>query len=86
MLCEKKEIIVQNSKVKRSNGDEAGTLKGVVSNKNMDQCQFKKYSSKVLACGKKVVHHTAMCTHNGSSPNTMGAHLAPSQMKVLVHM
>ncbi len=86
VLASNKPVVVQNSKVKRSNGDEAGTLKGIVSSKNMDQCQFKKYSGKVLAKGKKVVLHTAITTHNGSTPNGMGAHVAPSQTKVLGHM
>ena len=46
---------------------------------------FKKYSSKVYAKGKKIVHHTAMTQHNGSNANMpAGTHVAPSQTKVLV--
>jgi hypothetical protein len=87
VLMSNKETVCENSKIKRSNGDEAGTLKGMVSQKNMDQVTFKKYSSKVFAKGKKVVHHTAVTAHNGSNANIpVGCHAAPSQTKVLVAM
>ena len=37
------------------------------------------------AKGKKIVYHTAMSAHNGSNANMpAGAHVAPSQVKVLV--
>ena len=84
VLAEKKDLVCQNSKVKRSNGDEPGVAKGLVSNKNMDQCTFKKYSSKVYAQGKKVVHLTAVTGQNGSMQNTVGIHGVPSQTKVIV--
>lgn len=87
VLMSNKETVVENSKIPRSNGDEAGTLKGVVSNTNMDKITFKKYSSKVFAQGKKVVHVTAMTAHNGSNANMpAGCHTVPSQTKVLVAM
>lgn len=83
-ICNMK-TVVQNSKVKPSNGDQAGTAGGgMVSNKIMGDCAFRKYSSKVYAKGKKIVHHTAMCTMNGAPPNTVGVHGTPSQTTVLV--
>ncbi len=85
LVC-KKEGVVDGSKIPSSKGDEAGTLKGMVSNKHRAETQFKKYSSKVYFKKKKVVHHTAMTTHNGSTPNAMGVHAVPSQTKVLVSM
>jgi hypothetical protein len=87
VLISKKETVVETSKIKSSKGDEAGTLKGMVSNTHRDQVQFKKYSSKVYAKNKKIVHHTALTTHNGSNANMpAGNHLSPSQTKVLVAM
>jgi hypothetical protein len=87
VVMENKETIVESSKVPRSSGDEAGVAKGVASNTNMDKCTFKKYSSKVFAGGKKIVHHTAMTSHNGSSSNMpAGVHAVPSQTKILVAM
>ena len=61
--------------------------RGVVSGLNMGEAHFQLYSSKVYAGGKKIVFHTAVTTHNGSSPNMpAGAQLSPSQTKVMVGM
>jgi hypothetical protein len=85
VLMENKETVVESSKVPSSKGDEPGTLKGVVSSTNRDEVQFKKYSSKVFARGKKLVHHTALTSHNGSNANMpAGCHVAPSQTKVII--
>ncbi len=85
VLMENKETVVETSEVPSSKGDEAGTLKGVVSSTSHDKVKFKKYSSKVYAKGKKIVHHTAMTAHNGSNANMpAGCHVAPSQTKVIV--
>ncbi len=85
VVMENKETVVESSKIPSSKGDEAGTLKGLVSSTNMDSIQFKKYSSKVYAQGKKIVFHTAPTAHNGSNANApVGAHASPSQSKVLV--
>jgi hypothetical protein len=87
VLLSNKETVTEGSKISRSSGDEAGTLKGVISSKNMDQVKFKTYSSKVIAQGKKVVHVTSMTAHNGSNANMpAGAQLVPSQTKVIVGM
>lgn len=83
----KKETVVESSKIPTSKGDEAGSLRGMISNQHRHETNFKKYSSKVYAKKKKVVHHTALTTHNGSNPNMpAGCHTAPSQTKVLVAM
>jgi hypothetical protein len=85
VLIENKETVVEDSKVPSSSGDEAGTQKGVMSGTNRDEAQFKLYSSKVYAKGKKIVCHTAVTSHNGSSANLpVGTHVSPSQTKVLV--
>jgi hypothetical protein len=85
VLMENKETVVETSKIPSSKGDEAGTVGGVVSGVNRNQITYKKYSSKVFAKGKKVVHATAMTAHNGSSANMpAGCQVAPSQTKILV--
>jgi Domain of unknown function (DUF4150) len=85
VVISNKEVVVEGSTIPSSKGDEAGTLKGLVSSTNRDQIAFKKYSSKVYAKGKKIVFHTASTAHNGSNANApVGAHASPSQTKVLV--
>ena len=80
-----KQVCTKASKVSRSQGDEAGTLGGMISNVNMNQMTFKKCSSKVKAQGKAVAHHLSVTAHNGSNPNMpAGSQIAPSQTAVLV--
>jgi hypothetical protein len=81
-----KDSVVETSKISSSKGDEAGTLKGMVSSTTSGECQYKKGSSKVMLSGKAAVVHLAMTAHNGSNPNLPagGVHAQPSQMKVLV--
>lgn len=91
VVFENKGVVVEDSEVPRTMGDEPGvsnlpTPKGLMSQKNMDKCVFKKHSSKVKAQGKGIVTHTAVTAHNGSGNANMptGAHMVPSQVKVLV--
>jgi hypothetical protein len=90
VLIEKKETIVEDSKISSTKGDESGssnlpTPKGVVSQSNMGPCVFKSSSSKVFAKGKKVVFHTASTAHNGDNANVpVGSHTSASQSKVHV--
>lgn len=94
VMMENKETVVEDSEIPNSKGDEAGcaqappapTPKGVVSQTNMGKVVFKRYSSKVKVQGKAVVTHTAMTAHNGNGNMNMpaGAHMAPSQTKILV--
>lgn len=80
-----KKVVTTDTKIPQSNGDEAGTLGGVVSNCNMNQATFKLGSSKVLVEGKKVVYLGCMTGQNGSNANMpAGAQVAPSQAKVFV--
>jgi hypothetical protein len=73
--------------VPNSSGDEAGTAGGVVSGVNMNQCQPRQSSQKVIAGGKKMVMLTAVTSHNGSNANMpAGVHTVPSQGKVLIGM
>lgn len=77
--------IVQNSEIPSSNGDEAGTLGGVVSSQNMAKAVFKMGSSKVKFEGKAACHLTSMVGMNGSNANfPAGQQIAPSQAMVLV--
>ena len=82
---------VENSEMPSSRGDEPGvsnlpTPKGLMSQKNMNKVVFKTYSSKVKFEGKGVVRHTATTAHNGAGNANVpvGAHLVPSQTKVIV--
>src|SRR5262245_12443255 len=85
VVLENKETVVETSKIPSSKGDEAGTLKGLVSSTNGDCVVFKKYSSKVYAKGKKIVFHTAATAHNGSNANLpVAVHAQASQSKVAV--
>jgi len=80
-----KPVVTKKSKVSRSQGDEAGTLGGMISNVNMDQATFKTASGKVKAEGQAVVHLTCTTGQNGSNANVpAGSQIAPSQTDVLV--
>ncbi|HUA65092.1 MAG TPA: DUF4150 domain-containing protein [Alphaproteobacteria bacterium] len=77
--------IIETSEIKASQGDEAGTVGGVVSGKNMDKIVFKKGSSVVLIEGKGCCYLTGMTTHNGANANMpAGNQISPSQTQVLV--
>lgn len=83
VLIEKKETVVDGCELPSSKGDEAGTLKGMVSSTHRDKTLFKAYSSKVYAKNKKVVHHQVRTSHNGSNANLpVGVHSTASQGKV----
>lgn len=79
-----KPAVTKKSEMPRSQGDEAGTLGGVVSNQNMSKITYKKGSSKVKIQGHPLVHHLAPTGQNGMNANVPGAQVAPSQTKVLV--
>ncbi len=91
VLIRNKGVCVEDSEMPSSHGDEPGvsnlpTPKGLTSQKNMGKVVFKQHSSKVKAEGKGMVHHTVMTAHNGDGNANMpaGAHLAPSQSKVII--
>lgn len=80
-----KPVVILNSEIPQSMGDEAGTNGGVVSGKNMDKVIFKKGSSKVKVEGQPCIHLTSMTAHNGVNANMpAGTMIAPSQTKVIV--
>lgn len=77
--------ILKSSEISSSKGDEPGTLKGMVSNVNMDKISFKTASSKVEIEGKPVVTVFKTTAHNGSNANMpAGTIVAPSQSKVII--
>ena len=81
------DVVIENSEIPMSQGDEAGTAGGVVSGKNMDKVIFKKGSTKVIIEGKGCAYLTCMTAHNGANANMpAGNQIAPSQAKVLVAM
>ena len=85
VLIQNKQTVVTTSVIPRSSGGEPGTLKGVMSNTQLDECRFKRASEKVIVEGKGLVFHTAPTSHNGSNPNMpIGMHTTPSQSKVLI--
>ena len=85
VAVEMRPVIAEGSKIPMSSGDEAGTNGGVSSGVNMKEIQPKTFSSTVVFGGKKAVMLTAVTAHNGPSANIpVGAHVAPSQTKVLI--
>ncbi len=73
------------TEIARTSGDEAGTLFGVVSNKNMDKAVFRQGVSRVSVEGHDIVVHLKPTAHNGSNANApTGTQVAPSQTTVLV--
>ncbi|MCX7712069.1 MAG: DUF4150 domain-containing protein [Chthoniobacterales bacterium] len=69
-----------------SNGDQAGTLGGVVSNTIMGPCQFKLGSMTVKIEGASAAYQGSIVAHNNvSTPNMpAGTQVAPSQTMVTV--
>lgn len=80
-----KKVLTKKSEIPRSSGDEAGTLKGIISSTNMDKLKYKKYSGKVKFEGANVVRSLDTTAHNGSNANAPpGAQIAPSQTKIII--
>lgn len=78
-------VLISGSKVRKSHGNEAGTLKGMVSMKNVDKASLKMGSSSVKFEGSKVVTHLSPTAHNsGKSSLAPGTQVAPSQTKVIL--
>lgn len=79
-----KKTCTKKTEVSRSQGDEAGTLKGVVSSTNMDKVKRAMSFSKVKIEGAEIVTVLKTTGHNGSNSNAPpGTQLAPSQAKVI---
>ena len=74
----------KKTEISRSSGDEAGTLKGMISSTNMDKCKRTMAYSKVKLEGAQCVTVLKMTGHNGSNSNAPpGSQIAPSQSKVI---
>lgn len=73
------------TEIARTSGDEVGTLKGLVSNMNMDKALFRRGSARVKVEGAALVTAMAPTAQNGSNANApLGTQLSPSQTKVLI--
>lgn len=64
-----KKVITKKSVIKNSTGDEAGTLKGVVSQTTRGVAKFLRASTKTYAQGNPVVFQTCMVGQNGNNAN-----------------
>ncbi len=85
VLFENKEAVVETSEIPNSNGDQAGSIGGVVSGVVANKVVFKLGSSVVKAEGKGIAYQSALTAHNGQNANMpAGLHDSPSQAKVLV--
>lgn len=74
--------LTKASKIPISNGDQLGTLGGVVSNKVMGEVEFIVGSAKVKFEGQPAVRLSTPTKHNAG--NTVGSVLVPSQTKVVI--
>lgn len=80
-----KPVLHSGSEISRSSGDEAGTLKGMVSSVNMDKAKYSSSVSKLKVEGNPIVTHLKNTGQNGSNANAPpGVQVAPSQTKVIV--
>lgn len=80
-----KAVLTKASEISSTQGDEAGTLKGMVSSTSGDKAVYKMSESKVVVEGNEIVTHLKMMAHNGSNANAPpGTQVAPSQTKVIV--
>jgi hypothetical protein len=64
-----KKVITKKSVIKNSTGDEAGTAKGVVSQKTRGEAKFLRASTTAKAEGQPVVFQTCMVGQNGNNAN-----------------
>lgn len=72
----------KKSKIKPTNGDQAGANGGAVSNKIMEAAEFTNSSKKVSFENTYAVYMGNMTKQNKG--NTVGSNISPSQTKVLI--
>lgn len=78
-----KKTCTKKTEIGRSQGDEPGVLKGLVSNTHMDKVKRTVAYAKVKVEGAPIVTVLKTTGHNGSNSNAPpGCQLAPSQGKV----
>ena len=68
--CDSKPIMLKKSQFKTSTGDEAGTLKGIVSGTTKGVSKFANYSFDVKVEGQNVPRLADPMTTNGNAPNS----------------
>lgn len=78
-----KHIMLKNSKFSTSVGDEAGTLKGIVSSKTKGVAKFALYSFDVKVEGKNVPRLGDMMLTNGNNPNTLAVALTQPNLVII---
>jgi hypothetical protein len=84
MICGMK-AFNQKTSLPSSQGDQAGTLGGVISNKMMGQVKYTSGSASVYIQGPPAVKLSSSSAHNGSPPNApLGTQIVPSQNKVVI--
>jgi len=80
-----KDAVTKSSSVSRSQGDEAGTLFGMMSQVNMNKTSFKMGASNVKCQGSAIITVLKPTGQNGMSANSpAGMQVAPSQTTVIV--
>ena len=80
-----KKTVTKKTEISRTSGDEAGTLKGMVSGTNMDKATYVSGVSKVKVEGNDIINQLKPSKHNGSNANAPpGMQVAPSQTCVIV--
>ena len=80
-----KKVVTKKTEISRTSGDEAGTLKGMISSTNMDKAKYSAGVSKVKVEGNDIINQLKPSKHNGSSANAPpGMQVAPSQTCVIV--
>lgn len=80
-----KDAVTKSSNVGRSQGDEAGTLFGMMSQVNMNKTTYRMGASNVKAQGSDIETVLKPTAQNGMSANApAGAQIAPSQTTVIV--
>ena len=70
------------TKIPQSQGDQDGSLGGVVSNKMMGEVSYIQGSTSVYIQGAPAVFQNSLTLHNGAPPNINGSQVKPSQTKV----
>lgn len=79
-----KKVCTKKTVISRSQGDEAGTLKGLVSSTQMDEVGRKDACAKIKVEGASIVTAMRATGHNGSNANApVGQQLSPSQTKIV---
>lgn len=82
VFIQNKGVVHEGSEIPRSSGDEAGTLKGMVSTMNMSKVVYTSAVTKVKVEGQSIV--TALKPTKQNDGNAVGSQLSPSQTKVIV--